>query len=257
MTSASWLVPLVTRPNPRGTLICFPFGGAGATTFSRWSARLPLELDLHSVCLPGRETRASEPFVIEADEAAERLFEDTSLFLPDRTVLFGHSLGAGLAYRLACLWQKRRGAPPRGLIVSGRRPPNQTYVGVDAAEDDQRLLAHIRALGGLPEELLSDETFLAHYLPRIRADYQLNASLREPELTVLDCPISLFNGSEDPLVDRLSVHEWDRFAGRGLRAFEFPGGHFFLQQRPAELIPRVMDEVLLLLSVPHTSQDRP
>ena len=69
-------------------------------------------------------------------------------------VFFGHSFGALLAYRLACL-RAASGSPlPRALIVSSFAPPHlpAPIPAVDHL-DDHQLTALLSDLGGIPPEL--------------------------------------------------------------------------------------------------------
>ena len=69
-------------------------------------------------------------------------------------VFFGHSFGALLAYRLACLRAASGSPSPRALIVSSFAPPHlpAPIPAVDHL-DDHQLTALLSDLGGIPPEL--------------------------------------------------------------------------------------------------------
>src|SRR5215468_8965797 len=86
------------------TLVCLPFAGAGASFFRPWGALAGERVEVVALQLPGRERRIDEKPYLDVPSAAEGLLPEVSARLdPARAlVLFGHSLGAVLAYELAC-----------------------------------------------------------------------------------------------------------------------------------------------------------
>ena len=127
---------------PRLRLFCLPQAGAGAWCFHNgWSARLPPDVEVLPVELPGRNSRASEP--ADAHPTLQRLasavLDGVRHLLPGGELpgqrppnpphyaLFGHSLGAWLAYEIACeVFRRRRERGdvipmPTKLYLSGNR----------------------------------------------------------------------------------------------------------------------------------------
>ena len=101
-------------------LFCLPPAGGGASGYRLWIARLAPRIGVLPVQLAGRESRFVEAPITSAGEAVERLAE----VIDDETAngtpfaLFGHSMGALLAFDLACTL----GRPPAQLIVSAHVP---------------------------------------------------------------------------------------------------------------------------------------
>ena len=120
-------------------------------------------------------------------------------------LLFGHSLGAWIAYELLAELMRRHETPPLLLIVSGMRAPH-----LSAAEHDADrvapTIAHLdtpdfwshfeRRYGRNPD--LSDPLAREFVLPLLRADFELleavrrcDRSPRHPSCAHLLCPVSL------------------------------------------------------------------
>src|SRR5205085_1447895 len=97
----SWIVR--PKPNPSATLrvFCAPYAGAGVAAFAPWADRLARSVELAVVRLPGRESRLREPFCVSLDEAADRAAAEITAFTDLPCALFGHSMGALLAFELA------------------------------------------------------------------------------------------------------------------------------------------------------------
>src|SRR5258708_14407398 len=118
----------VPRPlvQPRMRLICLPHAGAGASLF--FNGAEPLQtagIELRAVQYPGRENRLSEPLLASTEAmvaAMVTVWPQMSSGQP--CALFGHSMGALLAYELAvALARLRVPNPPQRLFISGRNPP--------------------------------------------------------------------------------------------------------------------------------------
>src|SRR5262249_43498333 len=85
-------------------LVCLPFAGAGASFYRPWSTQVdPDRLRIVPLQLPGRERRIDEDPHRNVRAAVHELAASLTGALAGagRVALFGHSLGAVLAYELA------------------------------------------------------------------------------------------------------------------------------------------------------------
>ena len=56
-----WISFRKPDPNTQLRLFCFPYAGAGALIFRKWSDALPRDIEVCPIQLPGRGTRLTEP----------------------------------------------------------------------------------------------------------------------------------------------------------------------------------------------------
>ena len=107
-------------------LFCLPHAGSGAAAFYRWRRMMDSMDSSIAVCpvlLPGREARISEPCLRSTVAAVGALME-ASADLTDRPyAIFGHSMGALLAWCWAVALERAGRPAPQCLIVSGRVAP--------------------------------------------------------------------------------------------------------------------------------------
>lgn len=231
---SDWLVVPRPRREALVRLICLPHGGTAA--FWPWADRLPPEIEVGIVQLPGREARLREPSFERMDELVPRVAEELSLVLSSPFTLFGHSIGALLAYELAVALE-RGGMPAAAVIVAGQNCPPAGTSGASAVGElpgadeltDEVLVAQLRERGGTPDEVLDDRELIALVLPALRADAELLRSYRPSEDGKLGCPIVVYGGLEDDLTDRGGLQRWEERTTEGCRVRMFPGEHFFIE----------------------------
>jgi surfactin synthase thioesterase subunit len=146
-------------------------------------------------------------------------------------VIFGHSFGALLAYRLACL-RVASGSPlPRALMLSSFAPPHlpAPIPAVDHL-DDHQLTALLSELGGIPAELDEWPALRATAVAAARIDLRLCATDEDAQPLTLPCPIHVFGGTDDPLVTESDLDEWRSRTSGDFSVHTLPGGHFYLSE---------------------------
>jgi medium-chain acyl-[acyl-carrier-protein] hydrolase len=221
----------------RQRLVCFPWAGGGPSAFRDWSPALPPEVEVWGVCLPGHEGRIAEPPVTDLAAAADAI----AAALATMTVplsLFGHSLGAWLAFEVVRRLE-RRGAGVECLVLSGRRSPAVPQVSERIAElADDALLERVRTLyGGIPAELWDQPEILATLLPAIRGDLLMLESYRYDRGEPLRSSLVVMGGESDPhTAPEGWLDAWCAETDGSCRVIRFPGGHFFIQTARVQVL---------------------
>jgi surfactin synthase thioesterase subunit len=227
-------------------LFCFPHAGGSAVFYRTWARETGSALELQTVQYPGRADRMGDPLVADAHQLA-RLIAGAMAPLMDRpAALFGHSMGAVLAYEVARLLEER-GTPPVHLFVSGARPPHDRGDERHAERDDDGLVEALIDLGGTDAEVLQDEELRELVLPYVRNDFALIESyLHRPEPR-LNVPVTVLLGDSDPHVGPEVAERWREVTGGEPFAVRvLPGDHFYLVPQQTTVIA----EVLRTLRVP-------
>lgn len=159
--------------------------------------------------------------------------------------LFGHSMGAGVAFEL-CRYLRRRGLPlPVKLIVSGARAPRYRLgLQPKRAPSDEELLDILQRLEGTPKEALASEELVRMLLPVLRADTTLYRNYVYVPEAPLEIPISAFGGVEDPNVPVEGLEEWRAETSAGEFAVRlFAGGHFYLNSDRDAVFKAIREEL--------------
>ena len=177
---------LLTGSPPRGPiparllrLILMADAGGSAATFRGWCDRLPTA-EVGIVQLPGSGERLHEPFVLTVAEAAQAIADEVAAGAGNSTVLFGHGLGALIAFETARRLAARRW-PVLSLFVSGQSAPSLGLMAprvsdlpadefVEPAPAAPRMCCRPTAVG--------DPDVLRMLLPIVRADVAMAESYR-------------------------------------------------------------------------------
>jgi len=216
-------------------LFCFHHAGGGGAMFNAWNKALGPGVDVVPVEILHRGRFAT------LRQLTDEVNEQLGSALDGPHVFFGHSFGALLAYRLACL-RTASGAPsPRALMVSSFAPPHlpAPIPAVDHL-DDHQLTALLSDLGGIPPELSEWPALRDNAVAAARIDLRLCATDEEAEAVALSCPIHAFGGSDDPLVTEDDLYEWRSRTSGEFSVHVLHGGHFYLSDGPplfATLLP--------------------
>jgi pyochelin biosynthetic protein PchC len=231
------------RPNARAQLVCFPHAGGSASSFRPWSGLLPETVELVVVQYPGREDRFGEPMVDRMDVLVDGICDALAGVLHRPYVLFGHSMGAVVAYETAQELRRRGVAGLRRLIVSGRETPQRRFGGDVHRRDDDGLCDELMRLGGTPGDVLAEPELRRTVLGYVRNDYQLIETYEPAPAGPLDCPISAFTGSDDPELTVDGAARWaalGQVTGGSPDVEVFPGGHFYLGPQRARVVEAVL-----------------
>ncbi len=231
----AWVRRFHPAPSAATRLICLPHAGGSAGFYFPVSRALSPDVDVLAVQYPGRQDRSAEEAVTDLRELADRI---TGAVLPfaDRPVaLFGHSMGAVLAYEIG-LRLEAKAVPVPVVFVSGRRAPSRPGTESVHLRTDDGIIAVLRELDGTEGGVLGDEELLRLVLPAVRADFQAVETYQYRPGETLSCSIAAFAGEQDPRVEVSDVAAWAAHTTGGFDLRTFPGGHFFLSaHQPAVL----------------------
>ena len=247
----NWTVPaLGARATGGLRLIFFPFAGGGASAFADWQNLFPATIETYAVQFPGRETRWGEAPFATLGELVVAIVDELMPAVQPPFAFVGHSMGGVVAYEVTRLLQRRGGKPPVHLFLAATTPPHvRRETGMHLLPDDE-FLQRLHTFGGLPQALLNNQEFLDLLLPIIKNDFRLyEQHVVEPGEPVR-MPITVFGGlqdSEDPVP---LLEAWRDLTIASFASEAFPGGHFFLFDRPAEIADRIRTGLLRTLAPP-------
>ncbi|MEU1941401.1 thioesterase II family protein [Streptomyces sp. NPDC056697] len=138
----------VSHPAPQSTvrLACLPYAGGSASFFFPVAKALHPSVEVLALQYPGRQNRFHEPRIDNIPEFADQIFAALRHLDDKPLALFGHSMGAVLAYEVALRMQDAGMPAPVRVFASGRRAPSRYRDERIHTAPDPEFLAEMRAL---------------------------------------------------------------------------------------------------------------
>ncbi|MDJ0460316.1 alpha/beta fold hydrolase [Streptomyces sp. H27-C3] len=237
MTNA-WIRQFHPAPEADTRLVCFPHAGGSATFYFPVSQALFPQVDVLAVQYPGRQDRMNEPCVDDIHTMADRITEELLPWADRPMTLFGHSMGATIAFEVARRLEAR-GIVPLGLFASGRRAPSRHRDEQLHLRDDAGLISELQRLSGTDAQVLADEAILRMILPAVRNDYRAVETYRCQPGPPLNCPVNVLTADDDPLVDLADARAWAQHTVAPFRIRVFTGGHFFVSAHTESVVREI------------------
>ncbi|GGG11625.1 thioesterase [Paenibacillus albidus] len=220
-------------------LFCIPHAGGLSSIYYGWKDKLEDHIELIPIELPGRGTRANRPLCDNIQEVVLDLYREIRPYLDDSPfAIFGHSFGALLTYELIHLIKEASRREPLHVFFSGKLPLHIPVSRICHTLSRTEFEEYIIGLGGIPPELHNCTEILDLFLPIIRADIKLveTYQLKEDSIKPLPVDISILHGSEDQIADKKRLVEWTSYTSRQCHFHDFPGGHFFINDRTENVV---------------------
>ncbi|UUU31868.1 alpha/beta fold hydrolase [Streptomyces sp. CA-210063] len=228
-------------------LICLPYAGAGASFYRPWVALAGDALEIMALQLPGRERLIDEEPYRDAHQAVDGLLAQLRDRLAEdggRVALFGHSLGAVLAYELAHRLVDEPGVELVHLFVSGSPEPARGRERRATGLSDEDFLARVGEFAGYHHPALDDPEMREMILPALRADVEMHENYVPGTDLPLNVPLTVVRGEDDDLVGYDDAESWSKVAGRDFEHVEVPGGHMYLTDAASTLVRLIVSTVL-------------
>lgn len=138
-------------------LLCLPPVGASASLYTRWRRGMPPWIEVVPVELPGRGARFGEAFIEDFGALVEQIRREHVDALRQPHALFGHSMGALLAYGIAVRQRACHARQPVVLLATASPAPSRRDPEHSADQDnDAGLIEDMRKQGGAPEEIFAN-----------------------------------------------------------------------------------------------------
>jgi medium-chain acyl-[acyl-carrier-protein] hydrolase len=116
----------------------------------------------------------------------------------------------------------------------------------DLAEND--FIHELQRLNGCPPGVLTNPELLELFLPVLRADFEMDETYIYSPAESLDCPITVFGGTEDHGVSPSDLRAWQAETSGQFSVRTFSGDHFFLQSAKEKVIATVLSEISYVLA---------
>jgi len=241
-----WTSP---APAARVQLLCFPYAGGTTSVFRPWAEPLSGAIRLHIPRLPGRESRLNERGLDDMGALLEGLASTLDVEPP--YAMFGHSLGAIVAFELA-RYLRSAGRPlPLHLFLSGAPAPHiKQPLGLSGMSGNE-FWARLRDLNGVPAALLDNPEMLELIEPILKTDFAIDDRYVYTAQRPLPCPMTVLRGAADSHVNEAHAAGWARHTSGAFVVEVIDGDHFFINSQRDRVLALISRTLLVL-----TARDR-
>lgn len=216
-------------PAAQWRLLSIPHAGASPAIFKSWVTRLPDEIETRAFLAPGRLGRFDEAPHTRLDRLVDEAAAGAMPLLDRPWVLFGHSMGAIVAFELARRLRKMGARGPEHLFVSGHRAPHLPLAARPVHElSEPEFVEAMRKLAGAPDRVWDRLELRDLVLPTLRADLEICETYRYARQAPLETPITAMGGRDDPFVGADELAPWSEHTDAGFALRLQPGDHFYL-----------------------------
>jgi myxalamid-type polyketide synthase MxaE and MxaD len=240
--ASDWIAYSKSKPDARLRLFCFHYLGGAASVFKEWSDRLPPDIEVCPIQLPGRENRLSEQPFTQFAPLVETLAQILIPHLDKPFAFYSHSMGNLIGFEVAHLLRQQYGCSPIHLLVGGFFAP-QSVAYANRLLDKSFLEERILKFMEIPREVQEDQQFMEHFMSICKLDYQLLQSYIYSNKEPLDCPISAWGGEQDSLVSQDDISAWHQHTKNTFKLHMIPGKHLFLTTNRKLLLETISQEL--------------
>ncbi|KQH83904.1 hypothetical protein AMR75_20615 [Vibrio fluvialis] len=184
---------------------------------------------MEAVQLPGRGRQFRSALLRDVTSVVEHFLNSIENDTPDNIFLFGHSMGAILAFECARALQSSTKTSVKGLFVSACIAPSfprNTKPIHDLPSPSFK--EELKRINGTPKEVINNQELMELIEPILRADFEIFENYIYQDKCRLNTPIYAYSGLEDKLTPYKKMLAWERETRTSFEQKLLPGGHFFI-----------------------------
>jgi surfactin synthase thioesterase subunit/acyl carrier protein len=214
-------------------LFCFPYAGSGVSVFGSLAKQLGSEIELIGIQLPGREEYSE----VAPYRRMNELIETLLAVFPEQEseyYIFGHSLGAVIAYEFVLALQKSGRKLPAILFVSGCDAPLEASQTAIHRLETEEFVENVISRFENSKNLAERRKAIQENLDLLRADFELLETY-QPARQSVNIPLTVIGGRHDPLTEVKKLKDWILLCESAFSILFIEGGHQLVTEHQNEL----------------------
>lgn len=230
--------------NNNGNVKVFCFHHAGGSSISFRDFVKIDNVNFIPVELPGRGTRIMEECARNIYSLVDELTKDIIKGIGDsKFILYGHSMGALIAFLVEYNLENKCNKKAEKIIVSGRQAPNYPDLSTfKVAMGKEALITELKRLGGTPKEVLDNKELMEVIIPIITSDYGMIETYRYNG-EVINASIEAYSGSNDDEANVYIMKRWSEVTKNEFVIKEVEGDHFFVYDKQSDFLNLIIKSI--------------
>jgi surfactin synthase thioesterase subunit len=211
-----------------GAAVVFPHAGGAAAAYRPLAKALSANgIDTYVVQYPKRAERLSHPATATLGELARDLFDAADWKRVGPVRLFGHCMGAVVAFEFARI-AEGHGVDVRRLWASAGQAPSTVAESPPLPTSDADVLDDMMDLGGTDPRLLDEADFVELLVRAVQSDYRALDRYACADDVRIAADIHAIAGDTDHRVTREQLRRWESHTAGQFTFSLLDGGHFYL-----------------------------
>lgn len=228
-------------------IFCLPHAGSSAWNYLQWRKYTDQRIEIVPLELAGRGEKQNLPLRQTMEETISDVIGDfKNAYTGGKYAVFGHSLGAWIAYELYYHFEEENIPLPESMIFSGNCTPFSGKEGIVRMDmQDDEFMEKLISLGGMSRQILTENSLYNTYKQIFRADFSVAESYTavavERQIT---CPVIVLGGTEDSSVSTEDLMEWRKVTTGRYTIRKIAGNHFFPFINAEETVAFINEQLL-------------
>lgn len=228
-------------------LFCLPHAGSSAWNYLQWRKYIDQHIKIVPLELSGRGEKQDFPLRQTMEDTMQDVLSTfKGAYTGGKYAIFGHSLGAWIAYELYSQFEKDNIQLPETIFFSGNCTPfsrKKAYIRTDMKDDE--FMARLNSLGGMSQQILMDRDMYETYKQIFRADFSIAESYATVALErKIACNVVVLGGTEDPGVSTEDLLGWRKVAAGRFTIRKLEGNHFYPFINAEETVMFINEQIL-------------
>lgn len=214
-------------------IIVLPYAGGSSMMYAKWGS-LANNVDIKCIEYAGHGFRYKE----QLNSSFEDLFLDVYKHIIseisgyDTIQIFGHSMGALIAYKIVEKFENANIKAFSRLFVSGSLPPEYYPTpAIKSLQNDTAIYKYIEDYNRISEKKRKNKIFQNTIYPAIKNDFCILNNYLETEKTKIHTPITCIFSPEDSLMEHRYMTAWCN-RSNNVTFVKAKGDHFYIEEQP-------------------------
>ena len=204
-------------------LFCYPWSGGNGALFFKYSKLLGENFDIIPSDMDIDESKSFKENITAAADKVTKKLEKDEMF-----ILFGHSMGAVVAFEIAKLLVRKIDCDRMGLIISGMLPPPRELLGqLDSDLTRENAKSYSSELGMNNLDMLPD-AFLDGVISKMNKDNRFLKGYESCENGKIPSPTAVIYSEQE--LEMGKPEAWAELLSGDVEYITVNGKHFYLTE---------------------------